>query len=100
MTEQELEQAIHDYIVTLYKAHYIGYLKVEKLDSGYKFSIGLPSYMFPTTIAGDYASDQDFLDFIFEELRIRNYMRVYFYKTHRISPNEEEERSNWQSQLI
>lgn len=80
MTELELEQAILDYIVNLYQACYNGYIKVEKLNPGYKLSIGVPSYMYPTTIAGDFATDEDFLNFIYEELRTRNYMRVYFYK--------------------
>lgn len=96
MTEIELEQTIRDYIMTLYKACFIGWLQVEKLNPGYKLSIGIPSYMFPTTIAGDWATDEDFLNFVFEDLRIRNYMRVYFYKTHRTTRNEEDGRSSEQ----
>lgn len=96
MTEIELAQAIRDYITTLYKACYIGWLQVEKLYPGYKMSIGIPSYMFPTTIAGDWETDESFLNDIYEELRIRNYMRVYFYEVHRTTRNEEDGRSNEQ----
>jgi len=90
MTELELEQAIRDYILTLYKACYIGWLKVEKFNPGYRLSLGIPSYMFPTTVAGDWETDTDFLNYIYEDLRVRNYMRVYFYKVNRTSGNNDE----------
>ncbi|MGV8961806.1 MAG: hypothetical protein ACOH2V_00225 [Candidatus Saccharimonadaceae bacterium] len=90
MTEQELEQKIRDYIVTLYKAHYIGYLKVEKFNPGYKMSIGIPHYMYPTTVACDFSTDDEFLSYIYEDFRIRNYMRVYFYKVVRTEGSREE----------
>jgi hypothetical protein len=90
MTEQELEQKIHDYIKSWYKAEYIGKLTVEKSNEIYKFSIAIPSYMTLTSIAGDFNSDQEFLDFIYEELRKRNYMRVDYYKVIRTeNPREE-----------
>lgn len=94
MTELELEQAIRDYITILYKACYIGWLKVNKLNPGYKLSIGVPSYMFPTTIAGDFETDDSFLSYIYEELRVRNYMRVYFYQVKRMPSNNEEGPTN------
>jgi len=84
MNEQELTQAIHDYIKTLYNADYNGYLKVEKTDTEYKFIIGIPSYMFPTVTAGEFNSDEEFLDYIFEDLRIRNYMKQDYYKVIRL----------------
>lgn len=90
MNELELEQAILDYITTLYSACYIGFLQVRKLNPGYELSIGIPSYMFPTVISGDFTHDEDFLNYIFEELRVRNYMRTYFYKVNR-SPNSSED---------
>lgn len=83
MTEQELEKVIHDYIMTLYKACYNGVLKVTKIGSSYRMSIAVPSYMHPTTISGDFSTDQQFLDYICSELKTRNYMRVYFYKVNR-----------------
>lgn len=101
MIELELEQKILDYIRITYKANYTGFLKVEKFPStypsydsnpgpGYRFSIGIPSYMFPTTIACDFLTDQEFLDFIYSELNTRNYMRVYFYKVKRTENSKEE----------
>lgn len=96
MTEIELTQTIRDYIKTLYNACYIGWLHVEKLYPGYRLSIGIPSYMFPTTIAGDWETEEAFLADIYEEFRTRNYMRVYFYKVHRTTRNEEDGRSSEQ----
>lgn len=90
MSEQELEQAIHDYIMTLYKAEYKGLLEVNKKNSEYIFKIGLPSYMQPTSIAINADTDEEFLDFIKEELRVRNYMRLYIYKVTREERNGRE----------
>lgn len=90
MTELELVQMILDYIKILYSAEYTGYMIVEKLEPGYRFSIGIPSYMFPTTIATDADTDDEFLALIYEELRVRNYMRTYFYQVVR-TPNTREE---------
>lgn len=90
MQEQELEAKIHDYIKTLYNAEYTGYLKVEKIGSGYTFSIGIPSYMMPTTISFDCETDQEFLDFIYLELKKRNYIRQESYKVLRTSQTREE----------
>lgn len=84
MNEQELAQEIRDYIKSLYNADYIGYLEVEKLNPGYKMSIGIPSYMFPTVLAGDFETDEEFLDYIFEDLRTRNYLRQDYYKVIRL----------------
>lgn len=90
MTERELEQQIRDYIVTLYNANFTGYLVVEKLNPGYKMSIGIPSYMFPTVVSCDCETDEDFLNYIYEDFRIRNYMRVYFYKVIRTPYSREQ----------
>lgn len=49
--------------------------------------LGLPSYMQPTSIAHD-GDDESFLEYIYEELRTRNYIRVYFYKVNRDNGNE------------
>ena len=90
MSEQELEQEILDYIKTTYKAEYTGLLKVKKSGTSYMFIMGLPSYMIPTTIAYDAVDDNDFLQFIYEELRTRNYMRLDIYKVHRTNDSREE----------
>jgi hypothetical protein len=90
MQEQELIQTIREYIKTWYKADYIGLLTVEKLNPGYKFSIGIPSYMTPTTLNIDCETDEEFLDFIYAELRSRNYMRLDIYKVIRTNDSKEE----------
>lgn len=90
MDEQELEQAIRDYIMTLYKAEFTGFLEVEKLNPGYKMSIGIPHYMFPTTIACDCETDEEFLNYVYADFEVRNYMRVYFYKVIRTPYSREQ----------
>lgn len=90
MEETELTQTIRDYIKTLYKAEYTGRLEVEKDENGYKFIIGLPSYMSPTTISSNHSSDEEFLEYIYEELRKRNYMRLYIYKVIRENDSREQ----------
>lgn len=90
MQEQELEQLIHDYIKSWYKAEYKGLLQVEKLNPGYKFTIGIPSYMSPTSLAIDCETDEEFLEYIFSELRKRNYIRKDVYKVNRTFKSREE----------
>ena len=80
MQIQELEQLIHDYIKSYYKAEYTGLLQVEKLNPGYKFIIGIPSYMSPTSLAIDCETDEEFLEYVYLELRKRNYIRKDVYK--------------------
>lgn len=91
MEEQELEQKILDYIKTIYKAEYIGLLKVTKLNPGYQLVIGVPSYMFPTIISSDHTTDEEFLNYIYEEIRVRNYLRIEFYKVIREKNDSREE---------
>lgn len=80
MRRPDLEEKILDYIKTLYKAEYKGLLEVNQDENAYVFRIGLPSYMATTRIMGDFSSDDDFLNNIYEELRTRNYMRLDIYR--------------------
>lgn len=80
---QELEQKIHDFIRMNYQADYKGRLEVNKIGNIYTFLIGLPSYMSPTTISCEANSDEEFLEFIYKELKIRNYVRLDFYEVKR-----------------
>lgn len=90
MQEQELENLIRDYMKTLYSAEYTGLLRVEKLNPGYKFILGIPSYMVQTSFAIDCETDQEFLDYVYAELRSRNYIRQEVYKVLRTSNTREE----------
>jgi len=90
MRQQELEKKIADYILEIYKAEYIGLLNVFKDDDIYSLHIGIPSYMMPTKLSGQFDNDNQFLDYIYEELRKRNYMRIYFYKVERNKNSIEE----------
>lgn len=90
MQEIELANEILDWIRNCYNAEYIGLLTVEKLNPGYKFTIGIPSYMFPTTIATDLNTDKEFLNFIYLELKSRNYIRQDYYRVYRVGNSNEE----------
>lgn len=90
MNEVELEQMIRDYIKTWYNAEYTGLIKVEKLNPGYKCILGIPSYMVQTSFATDCITDQEFLDYVYAELRVRNYVRQDVYKVLRNSETREE----------
>lgn len=76
----ELEEKISDFIVTTYNATFIGLLEVHKENDLYSLTLGLPSYMSPTTISIDATNDDEFLDYIYTELKLRNYMRLEIYK--------------------
>lgn len=90
MRRTELEQEILDYIVTLYNADYIGFLRVYQTDTSYTMELGMPSYMTRTNISCDADNDSDFMDFIKEELRTRNYMRLDIYKINRNNEDRQE----------
>lgn len=90
MDTQELEEKIRDYIRTTYKAEFMGLLSVVKLDVGYKLILGIPSYLAQTSIATDLEDQDEFLNYIYEELRTRNYMRLYIYKVTRNENSKEE----------
>lgn len=80
MNNLELIAKILDYIKELYSAEYKGFIEIKKVDSIYVLSIGIPNYMIPTTMSGEFENDEEFLNYVYEELRIKNYMRVYFYE--------------------
>ena len=87
---QKLEKRICELIKSNYDATYTGYLEVEHLNPGYKLSIGIPSYMMPSTIATDIDDEEEFLKFIDKELKTRNYLRQEYYKVIRTSNNRPE----------
>lgn len=76
----ELKEAILAYIKEWYKAEYIGYSEVTKTGTIYSFIIGIPNYYSATIISGDFSTDEEFLEYVFKELRERNFMRQDYYK--------------------
>lgn len=86
----QLENLILDYIKFWYQAEYTGLLKVIKNPPIYTLMIGLPSYMTPTTITIDCNTDEEFLDYIYSEIRTRNYIRLEIYKVTRNMDTREE----------
>lgn len=76
----ELEEKILDYMKTLYKAKYKGRLEVHKNNTEYTVIIGVPSYVTPTYISIDTDNEDTFLEYIYSELKNRNYVRMEIYK--------------------
>lgn len=90
MQRLDLAEMILDYIKQLYKAEYVGLLEVHQDNDMYTLHIGMPSYMMQTTISYQTDSDSKFLNFVKEELRTRNYMRLDIYKVNRKNDSKEE----------
>ena len=88
MNNKELEKKIHDFIVKVYGAKYIGRLEVSNQNGMYTLLLGVPSPDFPTTITLQTDNPQEFLDYIEDELKNRDYMRVYYYNVKRKEQNE------------
>lgn len=80
---EELIHKIRDYIRNKYKAEYKNRLEVKFENGIYTLLLGVPNDLIPTTISLQTNDPQEFLDFIYEELRTRNYMRTYFYQVRR-----------------
>lgn len=80
---EELVHKIRDYIRNIYKAEYKNRLEVKFENGIYTLLLGVPNDLIPTTISLQTNDPQEFLDFIYEELRTRNYMRTYFYQVRR-----------------
>lgn len=88
MTEQELEQVIQEYLLDIYKAKYIGKLKVEKLSPfGYQVSLGMNTPECPYIIYAE-LKDKEFLKFLREELRQRKFDMVFYGKLFKTMPPE------------
>lgn len=88
MTEQELEQVILGYLEDIYKAKYIGKLKVTKLfPFGYQVSLGMNTPECPYIIYAE-LKDKEFLKFFREELRNRKLDMVFYGKLFKTMPPE------------
>lgn len=88
MTEQELEQVIHEYLMDIYKMKYIGKLKVEKLvPFGYQISLGMNTPECPCIIYAE-LKDWEFLRFLKEELKQRKLDMVSYGKLFKVMPPE------------
>lgn len=90
MQRPDLVTKILDYMLNLYKAQYTGRIEVVQNDNTYMLLMGIPSYMVPTTNYYVCETDEEFLDYIYEELRVRNYMKIDKYQVIR-TPNVREE---------
>lgn len=89
-----LEQTIHDYIKTLYKAVFTGVLKVNKLEEGYSLELGIPSSHLPMYLSYGEDDEAGFLKYICKELATRNLIRRHFYKIEKINEGERNNTKN------
>ena len=78
MTNIELEQAIQEIFLDLYKAEYLGKIKIEKLKPyGYQVKLGLQNPDSPLVIYGQ-LEDDAFLKFFREEMKTKSLIRTYY----------------------
>ena len=88
MTERELEQVIRGYLMNIYKAEYIGTLKIKKLNPfGYEIQMGMNTPECPDIIYAE-LKDEEFLEFIRNELYHRRINTVYYGKLFKTEPLE------------
>lgn len=83
MQTEELESKIRDCIISLYEATYNRRLEVKHENGIYTLILGIPDDVIPTSISIQTEDPQEFLDYVCSELKIRNYMRIYFYQVRR-----------------
>lgn len=76
---KDLEDKIHDYIRNLYKKEFIGELIVTYKDGIYELSLGIPVADIPTKISLQTDDEEEFLKYICNELKSRNYNRVEYF---------------------
>lgn len=81
---KELENKIHDYIKNLYKRKFTGSLKVKKENGVYQLLIGIPVEDIPTSISLQTDSEEEFLKYVCDELKARNYLRTQYFTIKRV----------------
>lgn len=88
MTHQDLKQVILDYFRTTYEAEFIGKLEIENLDPvGYKIKLYLDNDYYPLVIIAD-LPDEEFIEYIKEELRSRKLHKTKFYKAIKLQKSQ------------
>lgn len=81
MTHSDLKQAILAYMRELYKAEFVGGLKIQSLEpTGYRVTLYLDNPEVGVDIISD-LSDEEFLPFIKEELRKKKFNKTKYFKT-------------------
>lgn len=88
MTEKELEQVTLEYLRDIYKAEYIGAIKVEKFEpTGYMIKLGFNTPECPQIIYAELEDDK-FLEFLREQLKSMNLHMRFFGKLTKTMPPE------------
>lgn len=91
MTLTELEVAIGDFFKELYKAEYVGKMKLEVLPiGGYKLTLALNNVERPVIFSYE-GDEKKFLKFVREELRSRHWGDMHYYmgyKSYRTKKND------------
>lgn len=88
MTIQELEQVTREYLMDIYKAEYVGKLKVIKLcPIGYEIQLGMNTPECPDIIYAE-LEDDEFLEFLKNELQHRRFNTIFYGKLFKTMPLE------------
>lgn len=82
MTIQELDQAIRELIRSIYKAEYVGSLKIKELKDGYDLALGFNHTENPIHIAASLTAVK-FLKYVEEELKNRRFANNEYYSYRR-----------------
>ena len=90
MSEEELKNKVLEIICNMYKAVYVGYLKIVKVGDVYRMYLGVPTETMPTNFDLQCNSDEEFLNFIEEEFKRRNYLRRVTYNVIRTNDPRQE----------
>lgn len=86
MRREDLETIIRSYLMTTYKAEYIGKMSIIQNEELFIFNIGIPDELTPITISYE-GSEEKFISYLKEELRKKNFMRQSYYKVNKINEN-------------
>lgn len=88
MSIQELEQVILDLIENLYECKYVGLLRIIKLPIGYKLQLGWRHDDYPISIMSDSRTEEQFISFVKEELRIRKLNKTKYFTGYKVYPGQ------------
>lgn len=89
---KELETKIHEYIEHLYKAKFTNRLEVNHSNGIFELILGLPVDDIPTTISLQTDDEEKFLEYVCNELKSRNYLRIKFLNVKRVEHGIHEKR--------
>lgn len=97
MTKEEFEKSIHDFIECKYKCKFVGRTEIfkEQIDTNlyeYTFNWYIDSNVVPIPIIMQCATEEEFLDYVKQQIVSRNLIRVSY---HKMKLEEPEHKTIW-----